>query len=158
MIMVCTNRKRCKLIFRTKLCCKTSQFSADNFSSNWSNQKTFRYIILLSYEYIVLIVDGQYLGASSFLILRSNLDLGCIFEVGYDYNGNDLRHSNGNLVKYAGISSAEECCEICQGNDNCIAFTFSLPNYSVYNNCWLKSSAAGRTPNQHCTSGTDPGK
>jgi hypothetical protein len=66
----------------------------------------------------------------------------CSTEEGYDYYGNDL--PNGNIES----KSAEECCAACKDRSGCSHYTY------IWGSCWLKSSSAGREPNQQGISGS----
>ena len=53
----------------------------------------------------------------------------CIVEFGINYPGNDLTSQK--------VSSANDCCALCNSNSKCGAWSF----YISFNYCYLKSSA-----------------
>jgi hypothetical protein len=76
-------------------------------------------------------------------------------EAGVDYFGNDI--NNGHETKK---NSAEECHQLCQSNDNCVAFTWvqlnvpSGPLVGRERECWIKHKQAIGIPVQYVVSGT----
>ena len=70
----------------------------------------------------------------------------CEFEAGVDYNGFNILQQL--QPKVGTVNSAEECSVECQKRAECSHFTF------IWNACWLKRSAEGRTAAPSGISGT----
>lgn len=70
------------------------------------------------------------------------------FENNYDYPGGAL------VGRRDGVSSAQDCFNICQGTPNCVAFTWVRPNIQGPRGvCWLKGSLSKKVRNNCCISG-----
>jgi hypothetical protein len=76
-------------------------------------------------------------------------------EPGIEYNVN-----GGWYQSMDAIPSVDLCCALCQGEPQCVVFTFvenALPGPGCRNQCWLKGGEpASNTPKQGVTSGRPP--
>ena len=83
------------------------------------------------------------------LFLANSQIVGAVsFEHGYDRPGGEL------VGKHTGVTSAQQCSQMCSNNLKCVAFTWVKPNIQGPTGvCWLKGSLSNKTLNTCCVSG-----